>query len=232
MILFCIPYAGGSATFYYKWERYLGYDIRLVPIELKGKGARFNETTYEDFNQITEDILNIIKEDIKNEEYAFYGHSMGALLAFELYYKVKEHHLKLPSHIFFSSFSLPSESKKRAGLHKLTDNELLNELIPLGGFDKEILENQELIKICLSILRNDYRLLDSYIYLRRNEKIMSNVSILFGKEESYNQSNIEELRNMISGECSFYEYSGGHFFLNDHFIQIINLIKSKLCKKE
>ncbi|WP_268906141.1 thioesterase II family protein [Clostridium hydrogenum] len=101
MILFCLPYAGGSEAIYYKWKDYLSPSIQLIPIELKGRGKRYNETFYETLDEAINDIFKWIKERIMNDDYAIYGHSMGSILAYELYYKVISEKLRKPKHIFF-----------------------------------------------------------------------------------------------------------------------------------
>ena len=84
MILFCLPYAGGSEVAYYKWKKYLHPSIELIPIELKGRGKRFNEIFYESLEEAVDDIFENIKDKIINNDYAIYGHSMGSLLSYEL----------------------------------------------------------------------------------------------------------------------------------------------------
>lgn len=98
--LFCIPCAGGSANAYLKWNNYLQYNIELCPIELKGRGGRSDEAYYEDIDEAVEDVFNLIKDSINNNEYALFGHSMGGLIVYELYYKLLENGMKLPKQIF------------------------------------------------------------------------------------------------------------------------------------
>jgi 4'-phosphopantetheinyl transferase len=102
MVLFCLPYAGGSESIYYKWKRYLKHFIELEPIELKGRGKkRFNETFYESLEEAVDDIFENIKDKIAEDDFAIYGHIMGSLLAYELYYKIGKLNVRKPKHIFF-----------------------------------------------------------------------------------------------------------------------------------
>src|ERR1700738_4611092 len=108
MILFCLPYAGGSEVIYYKWKKYLHPSIQLIPIQLKGRGKRFSEIFYENIEEAVDDIFENVKDKIVDDDYAIYGHSMGSLLAYELYYKISKLNLKKPKHIFFSGYKAPS----------------------------------------------------------------------------------------------------------------------------
>ena len=77
MILFCLPYAGGSEAMYYGWKKYLDPGIELEAVELKGRGKRYGENFYKDLDDAVEDIYSNIKDKIMYNEYAFFGHSMG-----------------------------------------------------------------------------------------------------------------------------------------------------------
>ena len=80
--LFCIPYAGGGAAIYKKWEQSLLPDIELVAVELAGRGRRSNEQLYKDVPAAVEDVYNCILPSIMDgKPYAIFGHSMGAMLS-------------------------------------------------------------------------------------------------------------------------------------------------------
>ncbi|MGG0811203.1 thioesterase domain-containing protein [Paenibacillus alvei] len=85
--LFCIPHAGGSASIYLKWRKMLPSTIQLIPLELSGRGARWNEPLYHHLEEAVEDLYTQVTRHI-GSDYILFGHSMGSLLAFELYYKL------------------------------------------------------------------------------------------------------------------------------------------------
>lgn len=215
MILFCIPYAGGSASVYLKWKKSLNSQIRLVPLELKGRGKRFAENLYNDLNEAVEDIYMLIKDEIDKDEYAIYGHSMGSILAYELYYKIVGENKGKPKHIFFSGQKAPNLQREREISYKLPDNEFIKKIVTLGGTPKEIVNDVEFQEIFLPILKGDTKILETYDYFDRDDKIDCNVSVLHGNQDTMKLSDIIEWKKQV---CKGYElliYEGGHFFIND-----------------
>jgi len=109
--LFCIPYAGGSANLYNKWAQTLSKDIELVPLELAGRGTRISEGFYKNLEVAVDDIFNQIVDHIYDSNYAFFGHSLGAFLVYELTQKIMSLNLPLPKHIFFSGRRSPGSPR-------------------------------------------------------------------------------------------------------------------------
>lgn len=76
--------------FYKKWQKYLGEEIKVVPVELQGHGIRYKEKLVNNLEVICEDIYKIVKAHITNDKFMFLGHSLGGLIAFEFYYYLKK----------------------------------------------------------------------------------------------------------------------------------------------
>lgn len=230
MILFCLPYAGGSEAIYYKWRQFLGESIELSPIELKGRGKRYNQDFYIDINEAVNDIYDSIKDEIEENEYAIYGHSMGSLLAFELYYKISSMGKRKPTHIFFSGYSAPGSIKEREITYTLPDYDFMNKIIELGGTPQELMDNRELLDLFIPILKNDIKILENYTYKDREEKISCDISILNGSKDSIKINEITEWRKHTSVKCNMYTFNGNHFFINDNVENITNVIKHTLLE--
>lgn len=230
MILFCLPYAGGSESIYYKWKKYLSPFIELEPIELKGRGKRFNEPLYETLDEAVEDIFMNIKSKILDEEYMIYGHSMGSLLAYEIYYKIKDNNLRKPKHIFFSGYEAPSIIKKRENTYTLPNYDFINKIIELGGTPEEVMNNKELLDLFLPIIRSDFKILETYNYKEREDKIQCDVSILNGKKDSINLDEILAWKNHAGKGFKVYNFEGNHFFINSNVKNITNVINETLVK--
>ena len=114
--LFCFPYAGGSSEIFLRWKKYLDQNIELNPIELSGRGHRCNELFYDDFESVIEDVYKIIKYSLSDVPYAFLGHSMGSLIAYELCYKLIEFGDEPPIHIFFRKKCTQYQKGRKDGL--------------------------------------------------------------------------------------------------------------------
>ncbi len=228
MILFCLPYAGGSSVAYHKWKSVLDSNIKLQPVELMGRGSRYNDGFYTDFEEAVDDVYMNIKDKIVDEEYAIFGHSMGSMLAFELYYKIIENGGKVPKCIFFSGCKAPQCHKKNGIMHKLPDSEFMSEVIKLGGTPIEVIENKELYNLVIPILRNDFRILETHEYMEKNKSIQCDITILSGREDKITFEELNEWRKYSSKNTRIVTFKGGHFFINDNVDKIISLIESTL----
>ena len=99
--LFCFPYAGGSSVVYDKWKKHLSNSIELIPIEYPGRGRKFTAPLCKNINEIVEDAFDSVKNHLDGSSFSFWGHSMGALIAYELSHKFKQLNYVAPVHIFF-----------------------------------------------------------------------------------------------------------------------------------
>jgi len=135
--LFCFPHAGGAASSFNYWKKYLDLaHIELCPLELPGRGRRFSEKLLHSMQEAVEDIHGLIKNDLDSSPYAFFGHSLGCLLAFELGHKALQSDQRNPLHIFFSGHTpphielkacfIPESFNKFINEYKLDEKTLLN----------------------------------------------------------------------------------------------------------
>ncbi|MCR3758120.1 thioesterase II family protein [Clostridium felsineum] len=228
MKLFCLPYAGGAKNIYYKWIKAIDEHIKIEGIELKGRGIRYGEGFYVDFEEAVEDIYINIKNKIQDDDYAIFGHSMGSLLSFELYYKILENGGKLPKHMFFSAYRAPHIVRTEEPIHNLPDDEFIKEVIALGGTPKEVAENKELCELVTPILRNDFRILELYKYKEKTNPIECDITVLNGKYDKLNVKDINGWKIHSSKHTRIINFEGNHFFINSNMDKIINTIEETL----
>lgn len=227
--LFCLPYAGGSAAVYMKWKNKLNDAISLIPIELAGRGKRFNEPYYNSFDGALDDTyMEVCSQLNDTDHFMIYGHSMGSLLAYEIAHKLKENLNKEPIHIFLSGRYPPHISKDRR-LFLLPDDELIKTIFEYGGTPRELIEDEELLSLFLPIIRADYRMMSTYEYIERPGKLDCNISVMNGIDDK-DILDFECIRwsDYTNGKCTFYEFDGGHFFINDKSEEIIDIINGTL----
>ncbi|MEN8904391.1 MAG: thioesterase domain-containing protein [Clostridiales bacterium] len=229
--IYCLPYAGGSATIYNKWKKYTSENIKLIPVELAGRGRRFNEKSYENIEESVNDIFSKIRNELEESKYALFGHSMGSFLIYKLYQKILSEKLPLPIHMFFSGRYAPNRSDNKRPYHKLSDEDLKIEIKKIGGTPDEIFENHELWDVFGKILREDYRILDNHSFCKEIEKVNCNISVLTGnKDILVKDYDLNEWRNFTYGDFNLYTFDGGHFFINIEYSEIILLINHILKK--
>lgn len=228
--LFCIPYSGGSAALYLTWKKSLPSNIHLFPVELAGHGGRINEPLYRDVDDAVNDIASYIVSNIQKDEiYAIAGHSMGSLLAYEVYYKLKEMGIHSPCHMFFSGRKAPQNIGHETEYYKKPDAEFLEIVYHYGGTTREVMENEELRKLFLPILRADFMIAEVYEWHEKVTKIDCNITVVNGNRDlSVLDSNMDEWALCTDKKCNIYTVAGAHFFILDNYIYMTNIITSQL----
>lgn len=223
--IFCIPYAGGSASIYNKWKKYVGSDFELIPIELSGRGSRFNERLYTTINDIVNDIYNNIKSLIDDGMYMIFGHSMGALITYELICKIIEEGDNQPIHAFFSGKVAPHIKGDNNNYHKQSDDKLIEEVFSLGGTPQELLAQRDLLEMFLPIIRADYQAVETYEYNGEKQRFDFPITVFNGVNDKLTKNNIEEWSIYTTKEFKIYNFNGGHFFINDNIKEICKIIE-------
>lgn len=227
MKLFCFPYAGGSSVIFNRWKQYIGSGIEIRAIELAGRGKRIQETQYGNFNEVIDDVLSLIIDEIDGDDYAFFGHSMGAKIAYELTQKILEKGLTGPKHIFFSGRGAPyilGVDEKE--YHKLPDKEFKEEVLKLGGTPKEFFEYPELLEVFLPLLKNDFMLAARDVVGKEVKPLPFDITVFVGKDEELTPNQVDGWKNYTSENCTIHYLNGGHFFINDKFEEVIGKINN------
>ncbi len=223
----CLPHAGGTAALYCDLlANEVGKNIKIVPVELPGRGKRFCEDLVVNFNMLVDIVINEIKPIIMSvDDYALFGYSMGSRLIFEVYYRILELGLKLPVNMFFCA----SETPKFTEFHKnLDDQSVKNSLFEYGGTPDEVMENEELLEIVIPIMRADLMVLNSYRYVEHAEKIKCPIIIINGKRDYETIAHVEDWENYSENMCEFVFYEGGHFFIYDYKHNVGQIITERI----
>ncbi|GAE87116.1 thioesterase II family protein [Acetivibrio straminisolvens] len=228
--LFCFPYAGGSSAAYIGWKKYLSDKIELRPLDLAGRGRRINEPLYNSIEEVIEDIFPRIQNELCDSPYCIFGHSMGSILAYELVRKARMLKLREPEHVFFSGRMPPFIISKTQN-HLLSDSEFIKLLEEFGGMNNEILSNQQLLSLFLPIIRADYRIVELYKHTDDGFKLNCDITVLNGKwDKLANPDVLGRWRECTDKSCNFFEFDGGHFFINDFKPEILNIINNTISQ--
>lgn len=230
MKLFCIPYSGGSATVYLKWTKFFPKDIEIVPIELAGRGKRIYEPLYETLDEAAEDVAASIFEQVQDDlPYAIYGHSLGSLIAYESYYKLKNKTHHLPCHMFFSGRRAPQVIDEKTEYYKLPDTEFIDIVAEYGDDVIKVMCNDELREVFLPILRSDFKIAETYEWKEKLEGISCDITVINGTQDaSVLPYNMEDWEYCCSKSTNVLKMQGDHFFLFAQIMQISNLVSNIL----
>ncbi len=225
--LFCFPYAGGNSAAFRSWPQYFPESVEICPVQLPGRGARFLESPIKKFPLLIDAIVNVIKPFL-DEPFAFFGHSLGSLIAFEITHQLGSDFSLQPIHLIVSGCSAPSHITQRQILSKLSDRELVDELRQLNGTPSELLNNKELMAMVLPGLRADFALYESYRYKPRRP-LECPLTVFGGTEDRTVDSTQLELWSEETKDLfSLYQLPGNHFFLHNEEATVLMLILQKL----
>lgn len=225
MNLFCIPCAGGSAYMFKKMERMLPENIKLCPLEISGRGIRFNEPLFQHISEAADDLYENIRTKL-SEDYCMLGFSMGGILTYELCRRLSKNSNKMPKTVFILG-SEPPEIFSDTEYHNLSDEEFKKKLISNNGIPKELIKNSELFDFYLPILRADFRMCETYKSSSDNTKIDVDFHLINGIEDNINRKYLS-LWNNYCRKCTMDFVPGNHFFINSNMYETVIAIKKNL----
>ena len=223
--LFCLPYAGGSFLFYRELGSCLKPSIDMCAIDLAGHGTRMGEALNDTLDQTLDDVYGQMKQVGLDSPFAVLGYSMGATIAYHMYFYLKERGIK-PQHLFFMANTPPYVPDEGVPLADLPDDAFLQEMTALGGLPQEVLECKELVEMFLPIMRMDVRL-DEGSRVCEPQTIDCNFSVLYSTQDD-ECGQMGQWRRCAGRLCDFHQFEGTHFFMVDHCAEVAEIINSAL----
>ena len=213
MRLFCLPYAGGSATFYRDWQKALPAAIDVLPVELPGRGMLFNQPAFNAMLPLVEYLADALAPWL-DHPFAFFGHSMGALISFELTRFLSQTRRAAPMHLFISAQRAPHLPIPLPHTYTRSDEELWAEIAALNGVPQEVLDNPQLMELLIPALRGDLTLCGTYTYVPGPELTCS-LTVLGGMHDPLaERSQLEAWRSHTTATMTIQMLAGDHFFLH------------------
>ena len=221
--LLILPHAGGSAHTYADWRHRLPDDITFLVAQYPGRGARFAEPLPKDLDELAGPVVDALPSDT-GDLYVF-GHSMGALVAFEVARRLTERG-DSPSGLIASACwapHLPNPTPVRAEL--LDDDELVDLMRGRGGTPEEILEEPELRELILPSVRADFWIDDTYRFEGHPRVLDCPVTVLGGEQDDIvPRSDILSWSECTSSRTSTSYLPGKHFYFDDHADSLTGLL--------
>jgi medium-chain acyl-[acyl-carrier-protein] hydrolase len=227
--LFCFSYAGGGASLFRTWPHDLSPDIEVCAIQLPGRESRLAEPAYVEMAPLV-DALSAKIGPLLDRPFAFFGHSMGALVSFELARSLRRRRGLSPLHLIASGRAAPHRSPRIVVDHRLPADEMIGALRKLDGTPEEVLHNRELMELVLPTIRADFAVCGTYAYL--HERPLTCPITAFGGRQDPHVA-IDDLaawRAQTTGPFSLRTFDGGHFFVRDGRASVLRAVQQTLSQ--
>ena len=225
--LFCFPYAGGNANIFESWGSALeGVDV--VGIQLPGRSYRFTERPLESIESIVEQLIPELAT-LGDLPFAFFGHSNGSLICFELARELQRRGVVGPKHIFLSAKRAPHLPRLRSKTYDLPLDEFLEALRGINGTPEAVLRNKELMDLYVPILRCDFKISETHIY-NDDVKLRTSASLFTGLQDTdvCEGGMLAWRANIESDDIQYATFPGDHFFIHSQKPLVLAAIREAL----
>jgi surfactin synthase thioesterase subunit len=222
--LFCLPYAGGGASAYRTWLK--EQDMAVVAVQLPGRENRLHETPFSSLEKIAENVAEALFPHL-SRQYALFGHSLGARIAFETVRHLRRRGANLPVRLFVSGSRAP-ELPEPFPLHELEDDAFLSALSRYGAKSSALLENAEIRRLFMPMLRADFTADETYVYVEE-EPLPIPITAFYGAQDD--EATPEEVKGWArhtSRSFSLYRIPGSHLYLGQSDRHLLRHIRSDL----
>jgi medium-chain acyl-[acyl-carrier-protein] hydrolase len=226
--LFCFPYAGGGASIYRLWPRELPGGVEVCAVQLPGRESRWREEPFRRVEPLADATTEALLGRLERP-FAFFGHSMGAILAFEVARRLGRRGLRGPRHLVVSGRSAPRVEIDDPPIRDLPREEFIDAVRRYSGTPEEVLQNRELMELVEPLLRADFSVSETYEYSPDPEPLAVPLTVFGGlRDEEVPPEDLEAWRLETRGPYRKYLIDGGHFFLNDQREEVLRIVAREL----
>jgi len=225
--LYIFPHAGGSASFYVPFSRAFSTGVKRIAVQYPGIGDGADQTVVPSIEELAHTLYGILtRASASDGPIAFFGHSMGALVAFEVARCFESAGTPITA-LFVSSCAAPGRMKAEY-FRDLPDDELVEFLIALSGTDPKVLNNKEFVDMILPALRGYYNAIAGYACpdgARVSCPIHASVGTCDGLAS---QQNMTGWADHTTAEFTLRAFEGNHFYFADHLLDVVNDVQAKI----
>lgn len=225
--LFCFPYAGGGAQTFWNWADHLPKEVEVYLAQLPGRGSRLMDAPYTQMLPLVETLAREIRP-YTDKPFALFGHSMGAIISFELARLLYEERRLEPAHLFASGCRAPQMRTTDHHTYDWPEAEFIEDLRRLNGTPQEVLEHPELMKLILPLLRADFEMIQTYSYAA-GQPLKCPITAFGGlQDHEVRREHLEGWREQTTAAFTFRLFPGDHFFIHSSQALILRVLAQDL----
>jgi surfactin synthase thioesterase subunit len=224
--LFCFAHAGGGPALFRPWRNKLAPEVMVRPVLLPGRESRLSEKPFRRMADLIGPLCEALEPQLA-QEYALFGHSMGALIAYEVARRFCAGTRPGPACLLVSGRA-PRPRTGRRQVHGLPDDEFLAEVKRLNGIPPEILDEPDLIGMVLPVLRADYQLAETYWPLPGGQLRCPVTAYLGTSDPDVDEQEMLRWKEVTTGEFAMRVFRGDHFYLKGDRPDVLNAVREDL----
>lgn len=228
--LFCVPHAGGAPSAFRGWRELLAPDIETSIVHLPGREGRFREKPYLSLELVVGYLADAVLSDLLDgQRFAFFGNSLGGLIAFETVHEIQRRVGYEATHLFVSSTGAPHLPPPLPPMSHLGDRELVKEVSDrYGAIPAPVLEDEEFLAAMLPVLRADIHMLEAYG--RRTLRPVCCPITAFGgaRDQTVPAEHIEAWREQTTSSFTRIFFDEDHLYLQSARNQLTATIRETL----
>lgn len=226
--LFCFPYAGAGASVYRLWHQDLPPAIEVQALQLPGRETRLHEAPLSRMSDVVAAIVQAL-QPLLDRPFAFFGHSMGALLASEVARTLQQRGAAQPQLLVLSARRAPSLPDRDSPMHALDHDAFVAEIDRrYGGIPKEVMAHRELMELLVPALRADMAAMETH-RPQLTPLLEVPVHVVGGAADArVEREQLEAWRELTTGSFGLSIIAGDHFFINSRRAELLALMVEKL----
>ncbi|NUO78888.1 thioesterase [candidate division KSB1 bacterium] len=229
--LFCFPHAGGGAFEYRAWSPLMPHDVELCAVQLPGRETRLQEPPFTRLLDLTKTLAEVLAPRL-DKPFAFFGHSLGALVGFELARELRRKDYPAPIHFFASGARAPQLPDPDPPVHHLRDREMMDEINRrYRAIPREILESAEMLELLLPALRADFTINDTYAYTHEPPFDFPITCCGGIADDNTSLEHLQAWRLHTRNAFALKMFSGGHFFIRTARAPLLQTLAEQLNGK-
>lgn len=225
--LLCLPYAGAGASAYRPWAKALPSEVELYALQLPGREARRREAPYTRLEPLIETLARLVA-GLPPLPLALFGHSLGAIIGFELARRLRGQYGINPIHMFIAGQAAPQLPPSTQPLHLLPDGAFIQRLREYNGTPEEILQHTEILQMLLPALRADFAICENYAYYQ-DAPLNCPLSVFGSSDDSQvSQEDLLAWSFQTAQSMTFHLLKGDHFFVHQARESLLTIIAQVL----
>ena len=226
--LICFPHAGGGTAIFHRLGQALSTQIRVLPAKLPGRESRLKDPPFEVLSELVDHILPEI-EPLMRQPVAFLGHSMGAMLAYEIAHRMRN---LGPEVLFLSACRPPTSMSTEAKLHEMPTEQMLDELVERYGTGNTTSDERALMQLLANTIRADLKMLENRVHAEYPPLDCPIVALGGVNDGLVNRTELSKWQDETTGHFRVRMFPGGHFYLRERLPEVAQLIENEFLTSQ